>query len=141
LALTQGGAILGAYAIFCFVRWGGGDWLIQRKPRLRAVAETIGNQGMAGVVLARQIPIHGALINLCLGLSRVTHRQFLIGTTVGVFPEAVPVALVGAGLAKASLMDATGTVAIALLAFAVVWIGSAYLLKKRTTSAALRARR
>src|SRR4051794_19264626 len=56
LGLTQGGAVLGYYAVFCFVRWGGGEWVIQRRPRLRAVAETIQDQGVAGVVLARQIP-------------------------------------------------------------------------------------
>src|SRR4051794_35603298 len=33
LALTQGGALLGYYVVFCFVRWGGGDWVIQRRPR------------------------------------------------------------------------------------------------------------
>lgn len=129
LALTQGGALLGYYAAFCFIRWGGGDWVTHRRPRLRAIADTIQDQGVVGVVLARQIPIHGTLINLCLGLSRVKHRHFLIGTAIGLLPEAIPVALVGAGLVKSSLKESAGVLGLAVLAFVLLWIGSAYALR------------
>jgi uncharacterized membrane protein YdjX (TVP38/TMEM64 family) len=129
LVLTQGGAVLGYYTVFCFVRWGGRNWVTHKRPRLRAIAETIQDQGVAGVVLARQIPIHGTLINLCLGLSRVKHRHFLIGTAVGLLPEAIPVALVGAGLMKSSFKESAGTLGLAALAFAVLWVGSAYALR------------
>ena len=131
LGLTQGGALLGYYAVFCFVRWGGGEWAIQRRPRLRAVADTIQDQGVAGVVLARQIPLHGTLINLCLGLSRVKHRHFLIGTAIGLLPEAVPVALVSAGLVKRSAKDAVGMVGLAALVMCGVWVTGAYLMRRR----------
>ncbi len=130
LMLTQGGALLGYYTVFCFIRWGGGQWVIQKRPRLRSIAETIQDQGIAGVVLARQIPLHGTLINLCLGLSRIKHRQYLIGTAIGLFPEAIPVALVGAGLVKSSLKDSAGLLALAAVAFGVLWVGSAYMLRK-----------
>jgi uncharacterized membrane protein YdjX (TVP38/TMEM64 family) len=130
LLLTQGGALLGYYIVFCFIRWGGGDWIIHKRPRLRAIAETIQDQGFAGVVLARQIPIHGTLINLCLGLSRVKHRHFLIGTAIGLLPEAIPVALMSAGLVKSSFKDSAGILALAAVAFACLWIGSAYALRK-----------
>lgn len=129
LALTQGGALLGYYAAFCFIRWGGGDWVTHRRPRLRAIADTIQDQGVLGVVLARQIPIHGTLINLCLGLSRVKHRHFLIGTAIGLLPEAIPVALVGAGLVKSSLKESAWVLGLAVLAFVSLWIGSAYALR------------
>jgi uncharacterized membrane protein YdjX (TVP38/TMEM64 family) len=131
LALTQAGALLGYYAVFCFIRWGGGDWISHKRPRLRAIADTIQDQGIAGVVLARQIPLHGTLINLCLGLSRVKHRHFLIGTLIGLLPEAVPVALVGAGLVTSSLQDGAGLLALAAGAFALLWIFSGYMLRQR----------
>ena len=130
LMVTQGGALLGYYVVFCFIRWGGGEWVIEKRPRLRAIAETIQDQGVAGVVLARQIPIHGTLTNLCLGLSRVKHRHFLIGTAIGLFPEAIPVALVGAGLVKSSLKDSAGILVLAAIAFGLLWIGSAYAFRK-----------
>jgi uncharacterized membrane protein YdjX (TVP38/TMEM64 family) len=131
LGLTQGGALLGYYVVFCFVRWGGGEWVIQRRPRLRAVADTIQDQGVAGVVLARQLPLHGMLINLCLGLSRVKHRHFVIGTAIGLLPEAVPVALVGAGLVKRTVWDSVGMIGLAALVMCGVWVGGAYLLRRR----------
>jgi len=130
LALTQGGALLGYYVVFCFIRWGGGEWVIAKRPKLRAIAETIQDQGVAGVVLARQIPIHGTVTNLCLGLSRVKHRHFLIGTAIGLFPEAIPVALVGAGLLNGSLKESTGLLVAAAIGFGVLWIGSAYAIRK-----------
>jgi uncharacterized membrane protein YdjX (TVP38/TMEM64 family) len=130
LALTQGGALLGYYAVFCFIRWGGGGWITENRPRLRAIAETIQDQGVAGVVLARQIPLHGTLINLCLGLSRVRHRHFLIGTAVGLLPEAIPVALVGSGLVTSSLQDGAGMLVLAAVAFGLLWLGSAYALRR-----------
>lgn len=130
LALTQGGALLGYYVVFCFVRWGGGDWVLQRRPRLRAVADTIQDQGVAGVVLARQIPLHGTLINLCLGLSRVRHRHFLLGTAIGLLPEAVPVALIGAGLMKGSVTDSAGMIGAAAVVMALLWIVSARWLRR-----------
>jgi uncharacterized membrane protein YdjX (TVP38/TMEM64 family) len=130
LFLTQGGAILGYYTVFCFIRWSGGDWVTQRRPRLRAIADTIQDQGVIGVILARQIPIHGTLINLCLGLSRVKHRHYLIGTAIGLLPEAIPVALVGAGLVKSSFKESASVLGLAVASFIVLWIGSAYALRR-----------
>jgi uncharacterized membrane protein YdjX (TVP38/TMEM64 family) len=130
LGLTQGGALLGYYAVFCFIRWGGGDWISHKRPRLRAIADTIQDQGVVGVILARQIPLHGTLINFCLGLSRVKHRHFLIGTAIGMLPEAVPVALVGAGLVKSSFNESAGVLGLAVVAFLLLWIGSAYAFRR-----------
>jgi uncharacterized membrane protein YdjX (TVP38/TMEM64 family) len=130
LFLTQGGALLGYYAAFCFIRWGGGDWVSHKRPRLRAIADTIQDQGVVGVVLARQIPLHGTLINLCLGLSRVKHRDFLIGSAIGLLPEAIPVALVGAGIVKSSIKESAGVLGLAVIAFILLWIGSGYALRR-----------
>jgi uncharacterized membrane protein YdjX (TVP38/TMEM64 family) len=130
LGLTQGGALLGYYIVFCFIRWGEGGWISHKRPRLRAIADTIQDQGVAGVILARQIPIHGTLINFCLGLSRVKHRHFLIGTAIGMLPEAIPVALVGAGLVKSSFKESAGVLGLAVVAFVLLWIGSAYAFRR-----------
>ena len=80
------------------------------------------------MVLARQLPLHGMLINLCLGLSHVKHRDFLTGTAAGVLPEAIPATLVGAGLVKVSLAHSAGYLVLATVCFAVIWIGCGYAL-------------
>jgi uncharacterized membrane protein YdjX (TVP38/TMEM64 family) len=125
LALTQVGALIGYYAVFLFVRWGGREWVLRRWPSMRRWADLIRDQGVVGVLLMRQLPVHGTLVNLCLGLSGVKHRQFLAGSALGILPEAVPVALVGAGLVRPSLKDAAPYIAAAAVAFAIVWIACA----------------
>ena len=130
LLLTQLGALIGYYGVFCFVRWGGGDWVVQRWPRVRRWAELLRGQGVLGVVLVRQIPIHGTLLNMCLGLSGVKHRHFLIGSAIGLIPEAVPVGLVGAGLARSSLKESAAYLALAFVVFVVVGVICARALRK-----------
>ena len=120
LALTQTGALIGYYAIFLFVRWGGRDWVMHRWPRLRRWADLLKDQGILGVVLIRQIPVHGTLTNLCLGLSGIRHHQFLIGSGIGLLPEAVPIALIGAGLVRGSFKDAVPYLIAAVIVFALV---------------------
>ncbi len=122
LLLTTLGTLAGHYATFLFIRWGGRAWVLHRWPKLRRWAEIIDDQGVVGVILVRQLPTHAMLTNLCLGLSQVKHRDFLIGTAIGLLPEAIPATLVGAGLVKASLKDSAGYLVIAVAAFAAIWI-------------------
>ncbi|HSI33048.1 MAG: TVP38/TMEM64 family protein [Phycisphaerae bacterium] len=136
LALTQAGALLGYYGVFCFVRWGGRDWVLRRWPALCKLADRLQDHGVAGVFLVRQVPVHGSLTNLCLGLSNVKHGQFLIGSALGLLPEAVPVALVGAGLVRGSLTDALPYLAAAGVALAVLWVAGAYVVRAARRSRA-----
>jgi uncharacterized membrane protein YdjX (TVP38/TMEM64 family) len=129
LLLTQVGALLGYYAVFLLVRWGQPDWIIRRWPTVRRWADFVQDRGVGGVILARQLPLHGTLINLCLGLSRVKHRHFLLGSAIGLLPEAIPVALISAGLLKASLKDSAAYLAAGGIAFALLWIGFGYWLR------------
>jgi uncharacterized membrane protein YdjX (TVP38/TMEM64 family) len=136
LLIVNAGTLLGYYGVFLFTRWGGRDWAMHRWPKLQRWAERIQGQGVMGVILIRQLPIHGSLVNLGLGLSRVKHRHFLIGTSVGLLPEAVPVTLVGAGLAKPSFATTTAYLAIAVAVFALIWIGCSYGLRAMKNSRA-----
>jgi uncharacterized membrane protein YdjX (TVP38/TMEM64 family) len=122
LVTTQLGTVIGYYAIFLFVRWGGRDIVHHRWPKLQHWADLISKQGSIGVILVRQLPIHGTLANLCLGLTHLKHRQFIIGTIIGLVPEAIPAALIGAGLARGSAQDAATYVAIAIGICAMIWI-------------------
>jgi uncharacterized membrane protein YdjX (TVP38/TMEM64 family) len=129
LTLTVGGAILGHYAVFLFIRWGGREWTLRRWPALRRWADVIHDHGAIGVLLARQVPLHSMVINLALALSNVTHRHFLVGTAIGLLPEAIPATLIGAGIMSRSLKASAGYLAFAAAAFALVWIGGGYTLR------------
>jgi len=136
LLITQIGTLLGHYGAFLSMRWGGREWALCRWPKLERWARLVEDQGIAGVILVRQIPVHAMLTNLCLGLSHLKHRQFLIGTAIGILPEAIPATLVGAGLVKSSLKDSIGYIAIAAGAFAVIWIVCARAFGKMRGTAA-----
>jgi len=130
LAVVQAGTLIGYYAFFLLTRWGGQGWAMRRWPGLRKWSNLIHDHGVAGVILLRQLPIHGTLVNLGLGLSSVKHRHFLLGTLVGSLPEAIPFTLAGMGLGEASRKIMTGYLAVSLLALAAIWIGCGYLLRK-----------
>lgn len=134
LLLTHLGTMLGYYALFLFVRWGGRDLVLHRRPMLRKWADLIHDQGIMGIILLRQLPIHGMVVNLGLGLSRLKHRQFLIGTAIGICPESIPATLtgvaIGAGIKDASFKHSALYIALAVIAFAILWIASTYLVRR-----------
>jgi uncharacterized membrane protein YdjX (TVP38/TMEM64 family) len=127
LPIVLFGSLAGYYAIFLFIRWGGRDWAIRHWPTLRKWANLVHDHGTLGVVLVRQLPIHGSLINLALGLSNVKHRHFLLGTLIGSLPEAIPATLAGAGLVRPSIQATASYLAIAMACLAAIWIGYRYL--------------
>ena len=136
LLLMHVASIAGYYAMFVFVRWGGREWVLQRWPRLNRLAAATGHRGVIGVILARQLPIHGTLINFCLGLSAIKHRDFLVGTAIGLIPEAVPAALIGAGIVEANGHNMARYFVTAAFAFALIWLSCAYLVRRFHQSSA-----
>jgi uncharacterized membrane protein YdjX (TVP38/TMEM64 family) len=126
LVIAECGTVLGYYCVFLFIRWGGREWALHKFPKLQKWADAVKDQGFLGVVLLRQIPIHGTLINLGLGLSRVKHRHFVLGTALGVIPESIPATLVGTGLGKGSAKLLGLYLGGAIVAFVLIWIGCAW---------------
>jgi uncharacterized membrane protein YdjX (TVP38/TMEM64 family) len=137
LLLTMLGAVVGHDCVFMIVRWGGRDWVLSRWPALRRWGGAVHDQGVVAVLFARQLPAHAMIINVALALSRVTPRQFLIGTAIGLLPEAIPATLIGAGLLRPSLAGSAGHLALAAAALAVIWLagGFAYRALRKGTVA------
>ena len=129
ITITLAGTMMGHYSVFLFVRWGGREWILRRWPKLQKWAAMIHEQGIAAVFFIRLLPGHSIFANVCLALSHVKHRDFLIGTALGLIPEAIPATLVGAGLVKPSAIDSAGYLALAALVVAGVWIASTYALR------------
>jgi uncharacterized membrane protein YdjX (TVP38/TMEM64 family) len=136
LAVVQIGSLTGYYGVFLFIRWGGRDWALRHWPALRKWADLVHDHGTLGVLLIRQLPIHGGIVNLALGLSNVKHRHFLLGTFLGSLPEAIPATLAGAGLVRPSMQATASYLAIAIAALAMIWIGCGYLMRALRNSRA-----
>ncbi len=98
LLASLSGTLLGAWATFLLARWSGHEAGLDRWPRLRRFHGLLESQGLLPVLLIRQLPLSSFFINLLLGLTAVRTRDFLVGSLIGFLPEAVPVALIAAGL-------------------------------------------
>lgn len=118
------GTMLGYTAVFFAVRQLGlREFILHKHPRWQKLAAKLKHNTIPAVILFRQLPLPGLVTNAVLALSPIRRREFFLGTAVGLFPEAVPLVLIGSGLRK----EAVGHTALylfgAVALFIVVWIG------------------
>lgn len=132
LACTLAGSLAGAYATFLLARWSGREAGLARWPKLRRFTNLLSRQGILPVLLSRQLPLSSFFINLLLGLTAVRTRDFIIGSLIGFLPEAVPAALIGAGLVQGELAATLKYV----LTGVVLLIGAAVLMRYLRRSSA-----
>jgi len=105
LFISQIGVLAGAYATFALARWSGREAGLARWSRLRRFSGLLSEQGVVPVLLIRQLPLSSFFINLLLGLTAVRTRDFFAGSVIGFLPEAIPAALIGAGLVQGSFAE------------------------------------
>jgi|GEM_PF-278345 len=126
LLLAQVGTLVGAYATYLFVRWAGRGWISARLSRYTSARKVLTIQpSIWPVLMTRQLPLGGLVINIGLGLSPVTSVPFLIGSFLGFLPLGVVVTLVGSGLVEdhawESVIQLLTAALVALLSG--VWLG------------------
>jgi uncharacterized membrane protein YdjX (TVP38/TMEM64 family) len=130
LLWTQLATLLGYYATFMFVRWGGRELVEEHFARLRKVHRVFHQHAVPTIVLLRQLPISGVFINVLLGISPITHSDFVIGTLLGTLPEAIPMALLGSSAAHLSRSESVAWVAGALAFVVVVWLFFSWVVRR-----------
>jgi len=136
LVWTQVGTMIGFYAMFLFVRWGGSEFAAKRWPKLDSLAHRVGRGGVLTVLLVRQMPVAGFYLNVLLGLMPLRHRHFLAGTFLGILPEAIPLTLLGAGASEGSFGKVVAYVVTAVVCFAAGGLGLRRLLKRSSLTEA-----
>ncbi len=122
LLWAQLGTLLGNYATFLVARFAARKWAEERLSRGGRLHSLIQREGIAGVILARQVPVPGLLVNLACALFPLRHRQFLIGTLLGQLPEAVPFTLMGAGMLGRSFAKSAGLISLGVVAAVAAWL-------------------
>jgi len=132
LVWTQAGTMLGYYATFLVVRAFGQDWVLQKWPRLKQFTRISRRNGIVTVLVIRQLPIAGFYVNYLLGLLPLSHRDFLVGTAVGILPEAIPATMVGSNALYISTNEGILYSVIVVAVFIVVWTVSGRLLRSWT---------
>lgn len=124
--VTSTAATMGAYFLsFLFIRGRLADreTPFELPPRLAFLRH---DPGVGGVILTRLIPVPGLIGTAALSLSPVRKRAFLLGSFIGLVPEAVPLLLFGAGLFERSTKQLAWLGAGAL----VLVVGSLVLIRR-----------
>lgn len=128
LVWSQIGALIGAYITFTFARWSGREVSFKRWPKLRRFAHLVSRRGVLAVLMIRQLPLNSISISIFLGLTRVRHRHFLLGSFIGFLPAAIPATLIGAGLAQGDLTRNIQYASAGLVSFILITLGLRWLL-------------
>jgi uncharacterized membrane protein YdjX (TVP38/TMEM64 family) len=136
LIFTQIPTLLGYYVIFLFVRWGGREFVLRHWPKLGRFNRMLARGTVAKVILIRQTPISGLVINLLLGISPIRHRHFLIGTAIGLLPEAIPFTMVAGGVTKSGSGERIAYIVGAAALLVVLW-GGMFLFSRRSKALAV----
>ncbi len=130
LLWAQLGTLLGNYALFILARAGGRDLAKRFLSKRGKLPGVIQQRGALGVMLARQLPLPGLVINLGCALLPIRHLDFVIGTIIGQLPQAIPFTLIGAGALQPSFARSLGIIGLAMLASILGWFGLRQALRR-----------
>jgi uncharacterized membrane protein YdjX (TVP38/TMEM64 family) len=100
-----------------------------------------GDPGFSGVVIGRLAPAPGMVVTLALALSNVSTLSYILGSAIGLIPEAVPAVL--AGVMENDFHKWGRMAVIALFCIVAGWLVLHYLVqrhKARTTASSVRTR-
>ena len=118
----MGGAFLGTTATFFISRSLGARWVDQIiKGKAREFEEKINQNGFTAILLMRLIPlIPWEVINYTSGLTKITYRDFILGTMIGILPSVVIQTYFSDRLANFSWKDPQLFIAIGAFALLIL---------------------
>lgn len=106
LLIAQIGALLGAYLVFRVIRWVGLPWLQRHGSRFPLIEKVMRqNPSFLFIIMIRQAPLPGFVVNASLGLGSVSTSSFLLGSFIGWLPQNLIVALAGDALMEDQLAE------------------------------------
>ena len=118
--LALAAALLGSIVIFLLTKWLGRPLFKQKVEKyLKAVEEHVETHGILIVILLRQLPLTCMLVNVLIGLTSISFSAFLLGSVVGLLPEAVIFALYGSSLQQDFVLRVT---IASILLVLLVWV-------------------
>ena len=106
LGVVLPSAVIASTAAFLLSRGVARQWVearVTESPRFRAIDEAVGEGGLRLVLLLRLSPlIPFNLLNPTLGLTRVSMRDFVVGSSIGMVPGALLYLYLGSLVTSAS---------------------------------------
>jgi len=136
IALSWIGNMGASYIAFSFARWFGKDWVQLRIPqRMYPYNDRLVTGGVWPVVLLRLVFGQLAPADWLLGVSKVSTRNFLIGTAIGIIPGVVLFTVAGGGLFDYLSDMPTGARRVLIGALVAVAVGRRVWLRRRKRAA------
>ncbi len=89
-----------------------------------------GRPGLAAVIVSRMLPVPGMIVTVALAMCNVRTGVYLLGSFVGLVPEAAPLVLLGAGILQAGAEGPIELAVAALLCILVAWLAIHYLVRR-----------
>jgi uncharacterized membrane protein YdjX (TVP38/TMEM64 family) len=97
--LSLSAALTGSVVIFYFARLFGRPFFRQKfGQRLKAIEGYLEKHGFLVVILIRQLPLPCMLVNVLIGLTSVNTAVYMLGSIIGLLPEAAIFALFGSSV-------------------------------------------
>ena len=129
LGLSIAGTMISYYAAFRVIR--GRRANDEAAPPLHPkLAFLAGRPGLAAVIVSRIVPVPGMIVTLALSMSNVRTRTYLLGSLIGLIPEAAPLVLLGAGILNPDSEKFTSLVVGAFVCILVAWLATHYLVRR-----------
>lgn len=119
------GVVLGAAAGFAFARWMGVEGAFDATPAIAKLIARAEQGGWRAVAVMRLAPIPHSVGNTALAMTRISWRDYLLGSTVGMVP--MTLAQVGIGAAGGEFLMGSGGWMLACLLLAATLIASLLL--------------
>lgn len=99
IALSWIGNLGASFIAFSFARWFGRDWVKARiPPRMHRYDDQLEQGGLRPIILLRLVFGQLPPADWLLGVTKVSQRNFLIGTGIGIIPGVVLAVVAGGGL-------------------------------------------
>jgi uncharacterized membrane protein YdjX (TVP38/TMEM64 family) len=132
IALSWVGNMGASWIAFAFARWFGRDWVQLRIPkRMLPYNDRLVTGGLWPIVLLRLVFGQLAPADWLLGVSKVSSRNFVIGTAIGIIPGVVLFVVAGGGLFDALTGTSTGTRRIVIAVVIALAVGRRVWLRRR----------
>ncbi|MDE2184885.1 MAG: TVP38/TMEM64 family protein [Alphaproteobacteria bacterium] len=96
LVWSMVGAIAGAAAGLAVARWIGGQNVISRWPHITPLVNRVEHGGWRAVAILRLAPVPHSVANTALAITKVSWRDYLVGSALGMAPMTVAQVQIGA---------------------------------------------
>ena len=132
IALSWIGNLGASFIAFSFARWLGRDWVKARiPPRMHKYDDQLEQGGVRPIILLRLVFGQLPPADWLLGVTKVSQRNFLIGTGIGIIPGIIVAVVAGCGFVDLLLGMSTMTRRI-IIGIIVALVVSRRVWKRRT---------